>query len=215
MRNFGRIHLIGATVATAAVAGALASTTGTAFAASAPGIGLPGGGVSTPAGVTANPSGFAGPGDSGFVHYGFMNPGYRGSAQVRSAIDGTPQAPFLDKANPAPTLPQHTALYRVDFYNVPCGNCQDDHQKVAGTPTDGHSDWDGADLVLLPGVAGVGDKHWYMYCGSDQEAGDGMIMERQAFHPGYGFQQTLHGGGSGGDFWIRWFHHALFAPWGG
>jgi hypothetical protein len=42
-----------------------------------------------------------------------------------------------------------------------------------------------------------------------------MIMERQAFHPGYGFQQTLHGGGSGGDFWIRWFHHALFAPWGG
>jgi hypothetical protein len=39
---------------------------------------------------------------------------------------------------------------------VPCGNCQDEHQQVAGPPTDSHSDWDGADLGCS-GRQGGGD----------------------------------------------------------
>jgi hypothetical protein len=150
--------------------------------------------------------------NNGFVHYGFMNPGYDTTSPVGQAMDSSPRPAYPEQTLAgAPTAPRETPLYTLKFYKVADSNAQNDNPQVQGPESAPNSDWDGVDLILLPGIM---DAHWYMYCGSDQRH-QGMFMERQAFKPGYGFEQTLHGGGDGGDFWVRWYHHLLFLPWGG
>jgi hypothetical protein len=149
---------------------------------------------------------------NGFVEYGVMNPGYDTRSPAGRAIEGSPRPAYPERTLAgAPALPRETALYTLRFYSVPDSMAQHDNPRVAGTETSANSDWDGADLVLLPGVTNA---HLFMYCGSDQRH-QGVFMEHQAFRPDYGVQQTLHGGGSAGDLWVRWFHHLLFLPWGG